>query len=1017
MSRSILTIGILVLMMLSGPYSGAQMNLDNNVGFQSTKELEDHKIITMAEDGFGFIYIATNKQIFRFDGIALTPLCSGTFVEILTHEADNCLYFIHRRGIYRFNWITGKIEDIRIENVNNVTGNLLSAVFRNDDELLLGYDNGLIIFDKNKLTLSFKPITNKLGTNTTFLSLLIDAENPSKLWMGSRRAGLFEYDLDAHTYKQIYFDRVPKDLKDASNTITEIYQYGERLYLGTWFGGILKFIPGPGTYEQFFVQQFEGEQVERAQDHIHKILPLSADRLYFSSTKGAMLYDLNEDRELVRFNSDNGILTYSNAPQFVDSKNRLWVGRERGIRLIDTLRSNVEVLRNPYRDNEGWYIPRKAVLADNDSMILFCTFSGKGLYVYDLENKTWQVIPPEDPPIDQQFIGYDLETDETGAFILEQSTLYRYNFGDKTLKPLQIKRDSLLGELIYMVRPSRDKLIIMTRYDGLHEIDINSGDVSPYIPELYNLFPDLASYSGDELHLDNDGRLWMAWKNHLLVKMIDGEILNLSPHLNDGDDILNINFITESDRFVYVALPSGVYEIDKTRFPEIIVKKISDRDYGVIAVDRSDNLWFIRDGLFNLENGKTSIVEFGINDGLHDPGRYGYEYVNTLGNDIIVGSRGQFSIINPNLIQKNNEIPDPYIDRITINGLDHKTDSSYYVVKSLKLNPNENNLTIGFSALAFTKPESIKFRYKLEGAEEKWNVVQPNQRNVTYSNLDGGRYNFMLEASNNNLIWSDTKALKLDIAIPFYKNKWFLSFILLLGLFVLFTQYRRRLLKLKKEAYISEQLLGLEKQALRAQMNPHFVFNALNSIQHLITEGEEKKSILYLNKFSKLLRGILDNSQSTTHTLSHELEILDNYLELEFLRLGEQFTYQLNVPESLHDERIEMQGLLFQPFIENAIHHGLAPKSDGGNLKVEFENHEHYIRCIIEDDGIGRAKAREIASKRHHKSRGIGIVEKRIKLMSKSNDPDAIKIIDLYTENGEPKGTRVELKIPINGTT
>ncbi|NNL80943.1 MAG: histidine kinase [Flavobacteriaceae bacterium] len=224
------------------------------------------------------------------------------------------------------------------------------------------------------------------------------------------------------------------------------------------------------------------------------------------------------------------------------------------------------------------------------------------------------------------------------------------------------------------------------------------------------------------------------------------------------------------------------------------------------------------------------------------------------------------------------------------------------------------------------------------------------------------------------------------------------------------------MLKLKKEAYISEQLLGLEKQALRAQMNPHFVFNALNSIQHLITEGEEKKSILYLNKFSKLLRGILDNSQSTRHTLSHELEILDNYLELEFLRLGEQFTYELNIPESLFDERIEMQGLLFQPFIENAIHHGLAPKSSGGNLKVDFENHEHYIRCIIEDDGIGRVKAREIASKRYHKSRGIGIVEKRIKLMSKSHDPDAIKIIDLYTETGESKGTRVELKIPINGT-
>ncbi|NNF82298.1 MAG: histidine kinase [Flavobacteriaceae bacterium] len=1016
MSSSILRNGILIFMLQLGLYSGAQINLDNNVSFQSTKELENHKIISMAEDGFGFIYIATNKQVFRFDGIVLNRLCSGMFVEILTHKADSCLYFIHRRGIYRFNWITGKIEDIRIENVNNVTGNLLSAVFRNDDELLLGYDNGLIIFDKNELTHTFKPITNKLGTNTTFLSLLIDAENPSKLWMGSRRAGLFEYDLDAHTHKQIIFDRVPNDLKDASNTITEIYQYGEKLYLGTWYGGILNYTPESGSYKQFFVQNFEGDQVEGAQDHIYKILPLSADRLYFSSTKGAMLYDLIEERELARFNSDDGILSYSNAPQFVDSQNRLWIGRERGIRLIDTLRSNVEVLRNPYRDNKGWYIPRKAILADNDSMILFCTFSGKGLYVYDLEEKTWQVIPPENPARDQQFRGYDLEVDETGAFILEQSKLYRYNFGDKTLKPVQIKSDSLKGELIYMARPSRNKLIIMTRYDGLYEVDINSGNVSPYMPNLYNMFPDLASYSGDELYLDKGGRLWMAWKNHLLLTMTNGEILNLSPHLNDGDDILNINYITESDTFVYVALPSGVYEIDKTQLPEIVVEKISDRDYGVIAADQSNDLWFIRDGLFNLENGKTSIVEFGINDGLHDPGRYGYEYVNTLGKDIIVGSRGQFSIINPKSIQKNNEIPDPYIKQITINGLDHKTDSSYYVVKSLKLKPNENNLTIGFSALAFTKPESIKFRYKLEGAEDQWNLVQPNQRNVTYSNLDGGNYNFMLEASNNNLIWSNTKSLKLDIAIPFYKNKWFLSLILFLGIFTIYTQYRKRLLKLKNEAFISEQLLGLEKQALRAQMNPHFVFNALNSIQHLITEGEEKKSILYLNKFSKLLRGILDNSQSTRHTLSHELEILDNYLELEFLRLGEQFTYELNIPESLFDERIEMQGLLFQPFIENAIHHGLAPKSSGGNLKVDFENHEHYIRCIIEDDGIGRVKAREIASKRYHKSRGIGIVEKRIKLMSKSHDPDAIKIIDLYTETGESKGTRVELKIPINGT-
>ncbi|MBT8289028.1 MAG: histidine kinase [Flavobacteriaceae bacterium] len=1017
MLRLLIIIELVILTILSGPNSWAQVNLDNHVSFEATDELQNHKIIEVAEDDLGFIFIATNKQVFRFDGLSLFPMFSGLFVEILKDEKNSCLYFIHRRGIYKYNWVTNVTEHIKIGNVNNVVGNVLSAIFKNDKSMLLGYDNGFITFNTEDFTYSFSPVKSKLGTNTTFLSLHLDERDSTKIWMGSRKAGLFKYDLIERTYKQDVFTNSPKELIDPSNTITEIYQNDNHLFLGTWYGGVLKYNVDDGKYSQFFVENFKDGKIEKARDHVHKIVPFGKDKIYFSSTAGAMLYDLKADRELSRFNAEDGIPTFSNAPQFVDSRNRLWIGREQGIRLIDTLRTNVEVLKNPFVDNQGWYIPRKSLFSEDGNTILFCTFYGQGLYIYERLTKAWKFVPPDIPTSYQQFKAIDLIIDQNGAFVLEESALYRYKNGAETLTKVNLDYEDLKGSFLKMIKLGESRFIALIRSNGLFEIDIDSGEVNPFMTELYELFPEISGYSGDELHLDENGNIWMGWKNHLLVKMTDGQIVNLSPHLNNGEPILNINDITESKGFVYVALPSGVYKLDAKQLPDVNVKKISDKDYGVMAVDQVQNLWLLRDGLFNLGAGDTEEVEFGINDGLHDPGRYGYEYVNPLGDKIIVGSRGQFSIIDPQSIQKNNEIPIPYINKISANGLELKADSSFYVLKNIDLKSNENNLTIEFSALAFTKPESIKFRYRLNGIDEQWNLANTNQSNVTYSNLDGGKYDFILEASNSNLLWSDPKTLKLNIAIPFYKNKWFLSLVLLLGVYLIYSQYRRRLIKLKKEAQVSEQLLTLERQALRAQMNPHFVFNALNSIQHLITEGEEQKSILFLNKFSKLLRGILDNSQSAKATLSHELEILKNYLELEFLRLGNQFTYELIVPESLYDERIEMQGLLFQPFIENAIHHGLAPKRGKGHLKVEFENHENFIRCIIQDDGIGRDKASHIAAKRHHKSRGIGIVEKRIKLMSTTHNQDAIKIIDLFSGSGEPAGTRVELKIPINGTT
>ena len=160
---------------------------------------------------------------------------------------------------------------------------------------------------------------------------------------------------------------------------------------------------------------------------------------------------------------------------------------------------------------------------------------------------------------------------------------------------------------------------------------------------------------------------------------------------------------------------------------------------------------------------------------------------------------------------------------------------------------------------------------------------------------------------------------------------------------------------------------------------------------------------------------MLENSRNPRATLENEITVIENYLELEFLRLGDSHSYELNVADTLIHDHIEIPSLLFQPFIENAIHHGLAHKKEGGHLRVELQDKEDYVLCIIEDNGVGRKKARELTGWKNHRSAGITMVQKRLDLLSDLKKDTTIKIIDLM-DGDRPSGTRIELNIPINGT-
>jgi tetratricopeptide (TPR) repeat protein/two-component sensor histidine kinase len=207
----------------------------------------------------------------------------------------------------------------------------------------------------------------------------------------------------------------------------------------------------------------------------------------------------------------------------------------------------------------------------------------------------------------------------------------------------------------------------------------------------------------------------------------------------------------------------------------------------------------------------------------------------------------------------------------------------------------------------------------------------------------------------------------------------------------------------------------LEKRMLRAQMNPHFIFNAINSIQHFITENDKVSALKFLNKFSTLLRQVLESSTDVNVLLSEEIKLLEHYIQLESLRFDGQFAYNIYIDDTLDPQQYEIPILLVQPFVENAILHGLMTKQGDRKLVLSFHDRDEEILCTVEDNGVGReaAAAEKKRRGRLEVSRGLSVTEQRLALLEKNLDYKAsVQFEDLKDEEGTPAGTRVTIRIP-----
>ena len=221
-----------------------------------------------------------------------------------------------------------------------------------------------------------------------------------------------------------------------------------------------------------------------------------------------------------------------------------------------------------------------------------------------------------------------------------------------------------------------------------------------------------------------------------------------------------------------------------------------------------------------------------------------------------------------------------------------------------------------------------------------------------------------------------------------------------------------------RQLEINKELLELEAKALRAQMNPHFIFNSMNSIKSLINKNENETAANYLTTFSKLIRSLFQNSDKREVSLKEELETCQLYTQLEKMRFGDKVEFIFDIDESIDLKDFKVPALIMQPFIENAIWHGLIQKETGGKVEISVRKNNGAIQCTIDDNGIGREQSKKFKPQYEtsHQSRGMGLTHSRLELDKLLNErEDSIHIIDKEDENGKPGGTRVIIRFKENG--
>lgn len=576
------------------------------------------------------------------------------------------------------------------------------------------------------------------------------------------------------------------------------------------------------------------------------------------------------------------------------------------------------------------------------------------------------------------------------------------------------------GEFIYDIEPHKGK----TYYAHSHGVFVDDGgNLIPFKQDTLNFqIYDLAS-DGDNL--------WMASSMGLIKHTDNLELFNEDDGLSNSHGyVLEI----DSNNNIWLGTyADGLIRYDGNSFKTYNVNHgLEDTKIRSLKYDENKNcLWVgTNDGIFYMQLKNNSDLEYIIPYTESE----GYPIKFCHNKSLLLKGNGDL-LFSANADIKGEIEHIFYIPkcvdsqgfergapRVYLEGLNILNDTLKYIVNSndnqYEFNHNQNNIELNFNAVYFDIYKNISFTWQLEGVDKTWNNPS-TLSSIIYSNLSPGEYSFKLRAKVPNSDWSEVHRVNFRINPPFWATWWF-RISMVLALLYLFYRIVHQRQERRHQAKLNEQDLKrmeaeFELKVLRAQLNPHFIFNVLNGIHgEVINDAKEEKLLKYINSFADLLRAALNNSSAKLISLTTEIDFINNYISVEQIRFDSKLEWDMRISDELKKRGADIPPMLLQPYIENAILHGLLHRKEGAFLDIQMGIERSRLKFTITDNGIGRAKAVQFINKTH-KSKGLKMMEDRLNYLNLAfNSTEFSHHISDVIQDHQVIGTMVVVYAPLD---
>jgi ligand-binding sensor domain-containing protein len=1003
--------------------------------FNLQQGLSQGSVYCILQDHKGFMWFGTQDGLNQYDGYNFIVYRHNKYNP--SSISDNFIKAIHEDqqgniwigtlsgGLDRFDRSTGNFTSYQF-NENDPAGissDNISSIFQDQSgDLWIGTDNGL-----NKMVVTpsgqtsfitfYHNSSDKQSISDNVVTAIFE-DRYRNLWIGTQK-GLNKYDPSTNSFFPFHLQADKK-----GRHITAIAEGNAgTLLVGTHDDGLFRApvrsnVTTPITFEPFLLSGINSNVVSALLTDANGNLwiGLGEEGLVRWDRQSNDYYHLRSNPAQPQSLSNN--LVYA---LFFDTFGNLWVGTLNGINKYSEGNQKFAFYQNAPGTSGHNSNSIFAIVKDGDGNIW--TGTREGLFRQKKSSAGLYLHPERVEGLLNHAVR-SLHVDKNGRLWVgtEGGSLEKYDEGKKRFLPISISPE-LAENPIYVIRENEPGMLWLGTYNGLYSLNPENREVR-YYDWQRSIRTSTKSREIRGLAIDEGGNVWIGTRGAGLF-YFDKQKETFTNFKNDPKDSFSISHnvvasihIDPASRTLWLGTASGLnrFQLDKKKFYSYTERDGLPNDvvYGILN-DNQGHLWLsTNNGLVRFHPKENTFRSYDVTDGLQGNEFNAGAYYRSKDGELFFGGLNGHNVFYPEQIKDNILLPEIVLTGFKVLNEAVVLKSSLAYIDQINLTHKDYVFSFEFSAIHLSAPEKNQYAYMLEGFDPDW--VYTQRRFATYTNLDPGTYTFRVKASNNDGIWNEKGlAIKIYIKPPFWKTWWFygLIFVALSGVVYALYQFRvgqiRAEEKLKTE--FNKKLAEVEMTALRAQMNPHFLFNCLNSINRYIVRSDPETASNYLTKFSRLIRLILQNSKASTVSLKSELEALKLYIEMEEMRFDNRFEYSIGIDKTIEPEFVEVPPLLLQPYVENAIWHGLMHKGSKGKLTVDIAKENGWLRCVIEDNGIGRAKAQQLKSKSatRDKSMGIKITTDRLNLYHTHTE---VEIIDLMDSGGMAVGTRVVVDIP-----